>query len=183
MNKAFAAALIAALFGITGCATETSADNRNPAPCPNIVVLNDAARMIEFDGEEILEDVAYTAEITNVSIGCRYTEAEPIDTSIGVELAFGRGPKGEAEQKNFTYFVAVTRKDLEVITKKEFTLPIEFSEKRSVVVLEDEVDEIFIPRAGDQISGANFEIIVGLKLTPQQAIFNRSGKSLKFPQL
>lgn len=184
MNKTIAAALFAALLGAAACASSNkAADKRNPAPCPNILVLNDAARMIEFDGEEVIEDVAYTAEITNVSIGCRYFGDNPIDTEISVEMAFGRGPQGAAEEKLFTYFVAVTRKDLEVITKKEFTLPIRFNKKRSVVVLEDEIDEITIPRSGEEISGVNFEIVVGLKLTPQQAVFNRSGKSLKFPQL
>ena len=183
MYKASAFALIAALLGVAACASTAERKASNPAPCPNVMVLNDAARLVEFSGDEVVENVAYTAEITNVSVGCRYFGEEPIDTEIAVEIAFGRGPKGEAEDKLFTYFVAVTRKDLEVITKKEFTLPVKFNDKRSVVVFEDDIDEITIPRAGEEISGENFEIIVGLKLTPQQAIFNRSGKSLKFPQL
>ena len=46
-----------------------------------------------------------------------------------------------------------------------------------------DIDEIVIPRANDNVSGVNFEIIIGFSVTPEQAIFNRSGKSLKFPNL
>jgi hypothetical protein len=184
MNNGLTAALFAALLAATACAGNSKQARRvNPAPCPNIVVLNDAARVIEFDGEEVVEDVAYTGEITNVSVGCRYLEDEPIDMSISLEMAFGRGPKGDETEKIFSYFVAVTRKDLEIITKNEFPVLVKFNDNRMVSVQEDKVDKILIPRANDSISGENFEIVVGFKLTAEQAGFNRSGKSLKFPHL
>lgn len=183
MNKALAGALIATLAA-TGCSSfDRNAKEKNPAPCPNIVVLNDAARLIEFDGEETLENVAYSAEITSAQVACRYVEDEPIEAEIELTMAFGKGPKGQDGQKVFTYFVAVVRRDLEVIAKEEFPAPATFSEKRQIVVFEDEVDKIVIPRSGDNISGVNFEIIVGFDLTAKQAIFNRSGKSLKFPNI
>lgn len=184
MNKALAGVLIAALGLVTACAeTNRAARERNPAPCPNIVVLNDAARVIEFDGEERLEDIKYSGEIVNAEIACRYFGAEPIEASIDLEMAFGKGPKGEAGDQVFKYFVAVVRRDLEVIAKEEFYAPVEFTDKRVVVVFNDEVDKILIPRKGEGTSGVNFEIIVGFTLTADQAIFNRSGKSLKFPAL
>lgn len=183
MNKPLACALIAAVVAATGCAGNRQARERNPAPCPNVLVLNDASRVIEFDGEETVENIAYTGEITNVAVGCRYVEDKPIDTAISIEMAFGRGPKGETDKKDFTYFVAVTRKDLEVITKKEFLVPVDFGGKRTIVTKDEEIGKIVIPRASEKISGTNFEIIVGFALTRDQAIFNRSGKSLKFPQL
>jgi hypothetical protein len=60
---------------------------------------------------------------------------------------------------------------------------VKFNDNRMVSVQEDKVDKILIPRANDSISGENFEIVVGFKLTAEQAGFNRSGKSLKFPHL
>lgn len=184
MNKPLAGALFAAVLAAAACAgTSREAREKNPAPCPNIVVLNDASRLIEFDGEETLENVAYTGEITNVAVGCRYFGDEPIDAAISVDMAFGRGPKGDTDKKTFTYFVAVTRKDLEVITKREFTVPIDFDGELSIETTEEEIDKILIPRADENVAGANFEIVVGFALTPDQVLFNRSGKSLKFPQL
>ncbi len=185
MNKLLASALIAAAVGVAGCSGlgKKTADDKNPAPCPNIVVLLDAARIIEFDGEERLEDIAYTGEITNVEIGCRYVEDKPIDIDVSIDLAFGKGPKGENGDKIFKYFVAVTRKDLEVIAKTDFLVPAKFTDKNTIVVKKEDIDKIIIPRAGEHISGSNFEIIIGFSLSREQVIFNRSGKSLKFPNL
>ncbi len=183
MNKALAGALFAALTAVSACSSSREAKQKNPAPCPNIVVLADAARFVQFDGEETVENVAYSGEITNAVIACRYVGADPIEVEVDLTMAFGKGPKGDNGQRAFSYFVAVARRDLEVIAKEEFPAPVEFTDKRRVVVFEDEIDRITIPRAGENTSGTNFEIIVGFKLTPEQAIFNRSGKSLKFPRL
>lgn len=185
MNKALPFALFAAGIAAAGCASEDSkaARLKNPAPCPPVTVLTDAARAIEFDGEQRLEDVAYSAEIVGASLQCRYFGERPIEASLKVEMAFGRGPKGASEQHQVAYFVAVTRSDLEVIEKAEFIVPIEFDGDRRQATAIDEVKEIVIPRANKDVAGTNFEIVVGLSLTPQQAIFNRSGKSLKFPDV
>lgn len=183
MNKALAVALIAA-GAISGCATEDSkaARLKNPAPCPPVIVLKDAARAVEFDGEQALENVAYSAEFVKAELLCRYFTDKPIDASLKIKLAFGRGPKAQADKREFAYFVAVTRKDAEVIEKAEFRIPVTFDGDETTVVVSDEIDDIIIPRASKDISGTNFEVVVGLVLTPQQAIFNRSGKSLKFPE-
>jgi len=185
MNKLLAGALFAAVLGAAGCSAfgNREAREKNPAPCPNILVLMDASRVIEFDGEERLEDIAYTGEITNAEIVCRYVEDKPIDAEISIDLAFGKGPKGESGEKVFKYFVAVTRKDLEVIAKNEFLVQTKFDSKKTIVLEKEKIDKIFIPRAGDHISGTNFEIIVGFSVSRDQVIFNRSGKSLKFPDL
>ena len=179
-----AAALIAAALATSACSgLSREAQQANPAPCPNIIVLQDAARLIEFDGDEQIDNVAYTGEILNVETICRYFGDEPIEAEVEIDLAFGKGPKAVENDKVFNYFVAVTRTDLEVIAKQEFSVPVEFSDRREVVVAQEEIDRIVIPRVNENTSGTNFEIIVGFSLTPQQAIFNRSGKSLKFPEL
>lgn len=188
MKKALAVALFAAAAASAGCASGASKEARaarkaNPAPCPNVVVLSDADRIIEFDGEPTLENVAYSGEIVNVELNCRYYADKPIDASLKVDLAFGKGPKGAAGNREFKYFVAVTRTNLEVIEKAVFTVPVKFDSDDSVRLTHEKINEIIIPRAGESTSGTNFEVVVGLVLTPQQAIYNRSGKSLKFPNL
>jgi len=185
MNKRFAGGLIAAVLLLNGCSSSSSraAREANPAPCPNVIVLKDASRIVEFDGEESLEDIAFTGEITNINIACRYFEDKPIDAEVTLDFAFGKGPKAADQEKIYKYFVAVTRQNLEVIAKKEFAVRAKFGEKNSVVFASEEIDEIHIPRSGENISGTNFEIIVGFSLDREQIIFNRSGKSLKFPTL
>lgn len=188
MNNALAAALFAAILLAAGCGANAAresreAKQRNPAPCPNIVVLNEAARQIEFSGEEGLENVAYTAEIEGVDLQCRYVGGKPIEATARIRFAFGKGPKAVDSNRTYTYFVAVTRKDLEVIEKAEFQIPVRFKGDESVVRVSDKIDQIIIPRANEKTSGVNFEVVIGLSVTPKQAIFNRSGKSLKFPEL
>ncbi|MEX6634367.1 hypothetical protein [Hyphococcus lacteus] len=183
MNKLLAVALIAAV-AVAGCSSNAKkAREANPAPCPNIVVLKEAARFIDFEGEESAENVAYSGEIVDVSTTCRYYGDRPIEAELSLDFAFGKGPKGTDAEKVFTYFVAVTRKDLEVIEKNEFAVPAKFSNDRMVAVERVNIDKITIPRRDEEVSGLNFEIIVGFNVTPKQAIFNRSGKSLKFPDL
>ncbi|MEM9014791.1 MAG: hypothetical protein AAGB02_06755 [Pseudomonadota bacterium] len=184
MKKRLAFALFAAGLATTACSSvDKAAREANPAPCPNTIVLADAANLVEFDGGQTAEDVAFTGEIVNISSACRYFGDKPIEAEIELELAFGKGPKGGADEKIYKYFVAVTRTNLEVIAKREFLVPVEFSESRRVVVTKEDIDKIEIPRASEETSGLNFEIVVGFVLTPQQAIYNRSGKSLKFPDI
>lgn len=182
MNKALALALVVAAAA-SGCASDDSKAKRakNPAPCPPVVVLKDAARMVEFAGDPALENVAYSAEFVKVELDCRYYSDKPIEASLKVKMAFGKGPKADDDRHSFGYWVAVTRKDSEVIEKVEYQLPIEFGDQ-TMRLVDDQIEEIVIPRANKDIAGANFEIVVGFALTPQQAIFNRSGKSLKFPE-
>ena len=187
MYKASFFALFAAAAAVSGCTTSDrakAAREKNPAPCPNVIVLQDAARIIEFaDDTQSLENVAYTAEITNVELSCRYFADEPIDASVEIGLAFGRGPQADSLEREFTYFVAVTRRNQEMIEKAEFTVPVKFGREDLVERISEKIDEIIIPRASERTSGSNFEVIIGFALTPDQARFNRSGKSLKFPEL
>lgn len=186
MKKVIGVALIAAASVLSACSSTEDYRARkeaNPGLCPNIVVLSDAARMIEFAGEETLENVAFSAEVVDVSLDCRFYNDEPIDASAYIELAFGRGPAANAEAHEFKYFVAVTRKDVEVIAKQEYVIPVEFDDDRAVEVVTEEIEQIIIPRATETTAGTNFEVVIGLVVTPRQAIYNRSGKSLKFPEL
>lgn len=182
MNKALAFAPVA-LVALAACGSTKEAKQANPAPCPNIVVLSDAARLVDFDGEQRLEDIAWTAEVENVSLTCRYVANKPIDASMKINFAFGKGPKANGESHNFGYWIAVTRTNREVIEKREYVVPVKFGDTDSVRRAEHEIKEIIIPRKDESVSGVNFEVVVGLVVTPQQAIYNRSGKSLKFPDL
>lgn len=182
MKKALAVALLAAL-PLAACGSTKEAKLANPAPCPNIVVLSDASRLIDFVGEPNLENVAWSAEIENVSLTCRYVAAKPIDAAMKISIAFGKGPKSDEREHNFAYWIALTRTNREVIEKKEYLVPVKFDDGESVERVEHEIEKIIIPRKDEETSGTNFEVVVGLVVTPAQAIYNRSGKSLKFPDL
>ncbi|MEM9840374.1 MAG: hypothetical protein AAF830_14635 [Pseudomonadota bacterium] len=178
--------LVVAAALLTGCANygrNAAARQANPAPCPNVFVLSDAARFIDFgEAEPSLEAVAFSGEFENVETRCRYYADVPIQAEVDVTFAIGRGPAAVGQTYDVRYFVAVTRTNRDVIAKQEFSTPVTFKEGRNVVRISQSINDIMITRKGSETSGVNFEIAVGFVLDRDQVLYNRSGKSLKFPE-
>lgn len=152
---------------------------RNAGPCPFVKVLYDAARYHEFkDNKESASAVAYTGEIQGLSAGCQYKDDEPIRVATELLFSFGKGPQATSDQKTFRYWVAVTDRNRSIIAKEFFEVPVNFHGKDRVDV-RDKMEGITIPRGGMQVSGSNFEVLVGLDVTPQMAAFNRDGKRFR----
>ncbi|HEY3697667.1 Tat pathway signal sequence domain protein [Phenylobacterium sp.] len=153
---------------------------RNAGPCPFVKVLYDAARYQEFkDGREASNAVGYTAEIQGISAGCQYKSDEPIKLQMEILFEFGKGPTAAGSAKTYRYWVAVTHRNEEVIAKQYFDLPVKFPEGQDRVMLSDKIAQIMIPRAAATTSGSNFEVLVGLDVTPEMAAFNRDGKRFR----
>ena len=91
-------------------------------------------------------------------------------------FAFGKGPKAAGDEKDYTYFVSVTRRDRSVLAKDISTIRVKFPKGADTVTRRETVTGIVIPRASETVSGTNFEVIVGFELTPEQLAYNRSGK-------
>jgi len=182
----FAVALMGVLaFGMAGCQTagkilQTGQDaQRNSGPCPEAFALYEASRLVEFHGAESYANIGYTAEINKVRSLCRYYDNLPIEADLTLEIAFGRGPAAESSTATYRYFVAVTRKNIDVIEKQIFPITVTFPEGVTVMEATETVGKITIPRANENTSGGNFEIIVGFELTPEQIAFNADGKRFR----
>ncbi len=134
--------------------------------------------MVEFrePGVESYENVAYTAEIQAVRAFCRYYGDRPIDAEIELEIGFGRGPASDDDEHVYNLWVAVTRTDVAVLDKQTAPIEVDFPRGEDRVYLRREIDNITIPRANEETSGSNFEILVGFEVTPEQLEFNRLGK-------
>ncbi|AZU03701.1 hypothetical protein X907_1163 [Glycocaulis alkaliphilus] len=181
------AAVFAAALVLSGCQSvrdRFDGPQPNPGPCPNALSLYDAHRLVEFRGEErVLRNVGFTGEILNVRGACTYTDTRvsPIDMQMAVRFAFGRGAAAESSEKTYYYFVAVTRTDSVVIAREVFPITVRFQPGEDRVELTEEIGSIVIPRAEATTSGANFEVIVGFEMTPEQVEFNRSGLRFRVP--
>ena len=79
----------------------------------------------------------------------------------------------------YNYFVAPTRKNIDVLEKAVFPITVTFPPGQDRVTVTEEIDEIVIPRANDTTSGENFEIVVGFVVTPEQRAFNADGKRFR----
>jgi hypothetical protein len=181
-----AALFFVVLLGLTGCQSaerQRAARQANPAPCPNIFVLDLASRFVEFGGAEpSVDTVVYSGEFDDVQTSCRYFADVPINASVDLALSIGRADASEAQTINVPFFVAVTRTNRNVIEKEVFEIPVSFKRGERVVSLAQSIDNIIIPRRNENTSGVNFEIAVGFELTEAQYRFNQSGRSLKFPE-
>lgn len=181
LPNAFAALLAAAL--LAGCSSgvgEVFDTRQNVGPCPPAGSIYDSARIVEFDeaGDETFGNIAYTGEITDVRLFCRYAGADPLDAEMEIAFAFGQGPRGEADSHVYEYFVAVTRRSGAVLAKERFAVEADFSDG-PVDATREVIRRITIPRADETISGVNFEVLVGFELSEDQLAFNRAGKRFR----
>jgi hypothetical protein len=117
--------------------------------------------------------------MTGVRSLCRYVDANPITLRMEVDMAFGRGPAATADRQTYRYWVAVARRGRAPIEKVYFDVDVRFPRGQSVVTHTEEIERIEIPRANNDVSGENFEILVGFELTPEQLQFNRDGKRFR----
>ncbi|WP_394761004.1 Tat pathway signal sequence domain protein [Phenylobacterium sp.] len=153
---------------------------RNSGPCPFVKSLYDASRYVEFkDAKEASANVAYSGEIQGISAGCQYKDDEPIKVVMDVLFELGKGPQATAGSKTYHYWVAVTDRNREIISRQNFDLPVTFAAGKDRAYVTDSIANIVIPRGSMTTSGANFEILVGFDVTPQMAEFNRQGKRFR----
>jgi hypothetical protein len=152
----------------------------NVGPCPLMGVLYESSRLVDFaTAEERYANIRYTGEVRGVRGLCRYVGDDPITMNLEIDMEFGRGPAAQDRRHTYRYWVAVTRRGIVPIEKQYFEVEVEFPRDRSVVTRTEEIERIVIPRATADLSGENFEILVGLDLTPEQLQFNRDGKRFR----
>lgn len=184
MRKTFplVLALVAAL-ALSGCVSRLARQldsTPNAGACPVGGSIYEASRYVKFaDGSDgTFRDIAYTGEITDVRLYCRYIKDMPLEAEIEIDFALGKGPRATASEHDYRYFVAVTRRNGKVLAKEYFNTRAEFR-RGDIASTTELVNKISIPRADESISGVNFEIVVGFELTPEQLEFNRSGQRFR----
>ncbi len=141
-------------------------------------MIRDAARYVEFKDPAApsVSSVGYTGEIQGLSSGCSYGQKDPIIVKMELLFALGRGPVASGAGKDYQYWVAVTDRNQEIMAKEYFTIHANFPAGQDRVLMTDHIDGIKIPRADTNVSGSNFEVLVGFDVTPEMAAFNRDGK-------
>ncbi|MBY0562766.1 MAG: hypothetical protein K2P58_01170 [Hyphomonadaceae bacterium] len=144
-------------------------------------VLYDSSRMVDFASADTQRyaNIEYTAEMQGIRGLCRYVDDDPITMSIEVDMAFGRGPAAESSRQTYRYWVAVARRGRAPIEKAYFDVDVRWDRGEQVVTRTETIENIVIPRANAEISGENFEVLVGFELTPEQLQFNRDGRRFR----
>lgn len=156
-------------------------DRPNVGPCPLMGVLYESSRMVDFaqSDNQRYANIEYTGEMQGITGLCRYVGDDPITMSIDIDMAFGRGPAATSDRQTYRYWVAVVRRGLAPIEKAYFDVDVRWPRDESVVTRRESIEQIVIPRANSEVSGENFEILVGFELTPEQLQFNREGRRFR----
>lgn len=156
-------------------------DRPNVGPCPLMGVLYDNSRLVNFASadNQRYANIAFTGEVQGVRGLCRYVEDDPITMALEVDMAFGRGPASTSDRQTYRYWVAVTRRGRAPIEKAYFDVDVRWRRGEAVVTRTEQIERIVIPRANAEVSGENFEILVGFELTPEQLQFNRDGRRFR----
>jgi len=176
---------LVAFMALAGCSSTKEilaigdAAEANPGPCPRAFAIYDAARIVEIKGAESFANVGFTGEIGKIRSLCRYYGERPIEADLEIDMDFGRGPAASGEEAVYEYFVAVTRKNVAIIHKETFPISVRFPAGKDRVSRTEKLNDIIIPRANENTSGINFEIVVGFEVTPEQRAFNADGKRFR----
>jgi len=168
-------AVLAAPLLLGACETLKSIDFNPepelPPPCPRAVVGENAGRLTRFSGAgEDPANIVFEAEIADLAGSCVYDD-DSIEVDLQIQLVAGRGPAATDDNAKFNYFVAVARTDKTILSRDAFDTLIELPGNQTRNQTVEELEQT-IPLAEGE-SGANFVIVVGIEMTPEELEFNR----------
>lgn len=173
MRRAAAAGAVLAL-AVAGCGSTPE-----PAECPPVSVLSEAASLTRFapgPGRDLV-DVDFRAELTDLRSGCVYAREEggasKLVVAVGPAVAATRGPANENRKADFQYFVSVVGADADILNKQLFAVSVTFpgNSTRVDVVQDDPPVSIDLPIAAE--GEGYYEILLGLQLSEDELLYNR----------
>ena len=165
--------LLSLAAGLAACSA--FGEQTPQGPCPQAVVVQDAARQIKFQSAgRDLTDVLFETRLQRAQLICEYDE-EAIEATLRVRFFTARGPADQQRQARIDYFVAIARQaDLRVIAREEFSLAVPFEGNRTQVAVTEELEPRIPIQSGQ--TGADYKIFVGLALSPAELEYNRANR-------
>ncbi len=109
------------------------------------------------------DNVAFYGLLSEVDRTCDFT-GDSVRMTLDVIVVGQRGPAGQANAVDLTYFVAVTAPGQQVLSKKPFSVHIAFEPDQVRAGVTDRIVET-IPLGGHK--GSDLNLLVGFQQTPQ----------------
>lgn len=137
-------------------------------------MLPDTGGVVKFVGEgRDLTDVEYEAAIRSPFLSCD-TDETSVEVLLTVPFVANRGPADADRRADIAYFVAVADQSGSVLARQEFTATLEFEGNRTRVAGYEEIAPK-IP-LGPEASGADYVVLVGLRLSPDELRYNQDNR-------
>lgn len=147
-----------------------SAFEPDTVACPPLSIVPDAARLVRYADGEDLTDVRFEANLDQVTPVCQQTKSDLL-VDLTVVLTARRGPAMPQGDAAFSYFVAVTSADRELLARQEFPVQIPLGPEGRRVRL----TELVQPRLPltEKQSPYSYRLFIGFVLTRQELEQNR----------
>tara|TARA_R110002110_G_scaffold376568_2_gene586839 strand:- start:352770 stop:353336 length:567 start_codon:yes stop_codon:yes gene_type:complete len=163
---------VLALFVLAACQQSPAV----PPPCPNIVIVQDAAEITHFlpgPGRD-LTDVTLEARIADFKGFCD-TDIEDdgsgvVDVDLQLLLVATRGPAAVTREATVKYFVAIADTDDNILAREEFETSVAFEGNRNRQGFAEELVQKIPLQAGQR--GDAFNVFVGFVLSDDELKYN-----------
>lgn len=161
------AALLAVAL-LAGCSSK-----KPEAACPQGVIPSDAAKLTRFkDGPgRDLTDVVVEGQIQDILVQCKY-DKKMVDIDLQIAVLAARGPADRSRVAEFEYWVAIVDPQNNILRKEPFKVRFDFTDNRTRLGTVESI-EPKLPLA-DIKTAPDYQIVVGLQLTPDELAWNRS---------
>ena len=161
--------VLVAMVGLLVTACSKNVYEVTISPCPALAIVGDVGTLTRFAGNgRDTQDVAFTATATNAEISC--TAEGSVVSTVTFDLIAKAGPALKSNNETISYFVAVMKDNHVIVTKKIYNVNLRFGGNNSRVELRQSIQNV-IPTL-DQAQHYDYEILIGLQLTPDEAAYN-----------
>ena len=156
---------------LAACASDP--DPNAAQGCPRVAVVADAAQAEQYrpgPGRD-LTDLSSRAQIIGISGGCAY-EDDAVTVSVEMPIVVERGPAMTGSEADYSYFVAVTDREWNVIAKRSFPIRFRFDSGSGFSAAREELEQV-IPLE-TQRQAAEYQVLIGFDLDREQLSRNLS---------
>lgn len=168
--------LRAVAFGVLALYLTACAMKQPRTICPVLGVLDNAASVTKFEPGAGRADsnIQYYAAITGSNLNCEYKGdlLFSMEVNMRINIAARKGPAAKSDTAKLHYFVVITDRNGNVITKKVFPATVAFKGRPEARIVEKIWQNYNLTRGGG--GGSLYEVWVGFQLTDSQLKFNRT---------
>ncbi|MCE2509801.1 MAG: hypothetical protein J4G10_02300 [Alphaproteobacteria bacterium] len=161
---------------VAGCGsireTVTSVSESVVPTCPDAGILTEASRLTRFQehSKGDLTDVLYESEIRKVESSCSWSE-EVIVVDLELEFVVAHGPASQGEKPRIDYFVGVTDRYRNVLSKENLETTPTIPPGASATAWKEQLKQRIPLEPGK--NGGDYSVFVGFQLNHAELDYNR----------
>lgn len=165
------------LPSLNGSSSSASDDLVYSGACPKVEAVSDLKMLAEFTNpnEQTEQNLISEVKIDKIQSACSYDE-KSVTIDLKMDFAGRIGPQSRAAAGNspffsYPFFVAVTSANGTILAKEIFSANLGYNPGESTKTYTEKLRQIIPIENRDR--GANYKVLVGFQLTPDQLSYNR----------